>query len=171
MGRQRIPFILGEVGVSDRLTFTKLKSKLWIERGRGAVCSRLFSAESTGEVVCCCEDRRRFCCHSQYYWFSCHIICLDEEEKQLQQLGQSIFIRTTKIIQQHVIYLSMFSNQKDYSPWFGQSHTPPKAKPAQTPPPIRIPANYIASGITGIPRPLSCPFVELDMKSFVDALV
>lgn len=71
MGRQQIPFILGEVGVSDRLTYTKLKSKLWIERGRGAVCSRLFSAESTGEVVCCCEDRRRLCCHSQYCWFAC----------------------------------------------------------------------------------------------------
>ena len=41
MGRQQIPFLLGEVGVSDRLNYTKLKSKLWIEKGCRLVRSDL----------------------------------------------------------------------------------------------------------------------------------
>lgn len=50
MGRNQVPFMLGEVGVSDKLTYTELKSKSWIERGGGEVCSRLFSPNSIGEV-------------------------------------------------------------------------------------------------------------------------
>jgi len=56
MGRQKILFLLGEVGVSDKLTDTKLKSKLWIEKGRGEVNSHLFSPDSRDEVVHCRED-------------------------------------------------------------------------------------------------------------------
>jgi len=48
MGRQQIPFLLGEVGVSDRLEYTKLKSKVWIEKGRGAVQFRCYFAEWIG---------------------------------------------------------------------------------------------------------------------------
>ena len=36
---------------------------------------------------------------------------LVEEEKQLRRPGQSVIVRTTKIIQQQVLCLSMFSNQ------------------------------------------------------------
>ena len=74
MARQQIPFLLGEIGVSDRLTYTKLKSKLWIEKGRGLVWCRFYSAESPGEIGCCRQDRHRFCCHSQYCWFTRHFI-------------------------------------------------------------------------------------------------
>lgn len=39
-GRQEVPFLLGEVGVSDELNYTELKSKLWIERGASSVYSQ-----------------------------------------------------------------------------------------------------------------------------------
>ena len=35
--RTSTPFMLGEVGVSDTINYTTLKSKLWIERGGGEV--------------------------------------------------------------------------------------------------------------------------------------
>lgn len=32
IGRRNVPFVLGEVGVSDGVEYTKLKRKIWIER-------------------------------------------------------------------------------------------------------------------------------------------
>lgn len=42
ISRGSIPFLLGEVGVSDKLNYTKLKSKLWIE-----ICGGLYVFETT----------------------------------------------------------------------------------------------------------------------------
>ena len=32
-----IPFVVGEVGISDTLAYTKFKSSLWLEKGNGTV--------------------------------------------------------------------------------------------------------------------------------------
>ena len=65
MGRNVVPFMLGEVGVSDRLTYTKLKSKLWIEKGCGNVCSLFFSPHRTGQIECCIKAGIGFCCQKE----------------------------------------------------------------------------------------------------------
>jgi len=96
---------------------------------------------------------------------------LVEQEKHLRQPGQPTIVRTAKMITQQVLCLSMFSNLYDCSQWFAPNHTPPSAQPAHKPPTLRIPAYDVAAGIPEIARPLSCEFVELDIDSFVDALI
>jgi len=111
MGRNVVPFMLGEVGVSDRLTYTKLKSKLWIEKGCGNVCSLFFSPHRTGQIECCIKAGIGFCCQKECNRVEDYRIRLGGDNETAKTGGQPIVTRTPIILTEHVVCLFMFSNQ------------------------------------------------------------